>query len=173
VEAAIAAWSPSAAWLGGGTNLLDLMKIAVARPERIIDLSCVAGLDSIEELPNRDFRIGAMVRNSDLAWDGRILNTFPMIAEAILSGASGQLRNAATVGGNIMQKTRCAYFQDAFSACNRRLPGAGCDAIGGADTSMAVLGWNDACIAPPSRPITILPVSCMRSTSRRPSRKVR
>jgi xanthine dehydrogenase YagS FAD-binding subunit len=147
VDAAIAAWTPGAAWLGGGTNLIDLMKIGVAQPDIVIDLSRVPGLDVIEHLPNGDLRIGAMVRNSDLAWNAGVAADFPMVAEAILAGASGQLRNAATVGGNLMQKTRCAYFQDAFSACNRRVPGIGCDARGGVDTSMAVLGWSDACIA--------------------------
>jgi xanthine dehydrogenase YagS FAD-binding subunit len=147
IDAAIAAWTPGAAWLGGGTNLVDLMKVGVALPSTVIDLSRVPGLDAIEHLPNGDLRIGAMVRNSDVAWDVGVAADFPMIAEAILAGASGQLRNAATVGGNLMQKTRCAYFQDAVSACNRRVPGAGCDAKEGINASMAVLGWSDACIA--------------------------
>ena len=147
VEEALAAWSPDAAWLGGGTNLVDLMKVGVVQPGKLIDLTRLPGLDRIETLPDGSTRIGAMVRNADLAHDAGFAATFPMVAEALLSGASGQLRNAATVGGNLMQRTRCAYFADPHSACNRRIPGAGCDAVGGDTGGMAVLGWSQSCIA--------------------------
>ena len=147
VAEAIAAWQPGAAYLAGGTNLVDLMKTGATQPDKLIDINRLTGLDRIESLANGDTRIGALVRNADLAHDAGFAQAFPMVAEALLSGASGQLRNAATVGGNLLQRTRCAYFQDAHSACNRRTPGAGCDARGGDNAGMAVLGWSDSCIA--------------------------
>lgn len=147
VDDAIAAHKPGAAYLGGGTNLLDLMKIGVLQPDTLIDLGRIAELDAIEMLPDGGARIGALVKNSDLAYDRAFAAAFPMVAEAILAGASGQLRNAATVGGNLMQKTRCAYFQDPHSPCNRREPGTGCAAREGDNANLAVLGWSDACIA--------------------------
>lgn len=147
VAEAIAAYEPGAAYLGGGTNLLDLMKIGVMQPGKLIDLGRISELDAIEMLPGGGARIGALVKNSDLAHDRAFAAAFPMVAEAILAGASGQLRNAATVGGNLMQKTRCAYFQDAHSPCNRREPGTGCAAREGDNANLAVLGWSDACIA--------------------------
>ena len=147
VSEAIAAWETGAAFLGGGTNLVDLMKVGVEQPARLIDLNGVSGLDRIEMLPDGGARIGALVRNSDLAYHAEFAAAFPMVAEAILSGASGQLRNAATVGGNLMQRTRCAYFQDSHSACNRRAPGSGCDARKGDNANLAILGWSNACIA--------------------------
>ena len=147
VAEALAAWTPGAAYLGGGTNLVDLMKTGAMRPGKLIDLSRIAGLDAIETLADGSTRIGALVKNSDLAHDADFAARFPMVAEALLAGASGQLRNAATVGGNLLQKTRCAYFQDPHSACNRRTPGAGCDAHGGENSGLAVIGWSDTCIA--------------------------
>lgn len=147
VDEAIAAWSPEAAWLGGGTNLVDLMKVGVVHPAKLIDLTRLPGLDRIETLPDGSTRIGAMVRNADLAHDASFAAGFPMVAEALLSGASGQLRNAATVAGNLMQRTRCAYFADPHSACNRRTPGVGCDAKEGDNGGHAVLGWSASCIA--------------------------
>ncbi|PJE38117.1 hypothetical protein CVM52_02950 [Pseudooceanicola lipolyticus] len=144
---AIAAWSPGAAYLGGGTNLVDLMKIGVQQPDRLIDLGRLPGLDRIEMRPDGGARIGALVRNADLAHDPAFAAAFPVVAEALLAGASGQLRNMATVGGNLMQRPRCAYFQDPHSACNRRAPGAGCAARGGEASGLAVLGWSDSCIA--------------------------
>lgn len=147
IEEAIAAWTPEAAWLGGGTNLVDLMKTGALQPELVIDITRLQGLGNIETLPDGSTRIGALVNNSDLAYDPGISRRFPMVAEALLSGASGQLRNAATVGGNLMQRTRCAYFQDPNAACNRRAPGSGCDAREGENTNLAILGWNDICIA--------------------------
>ncbi len=147
VEEAIAVWTPDAAYLGGGTNLVDLMKTGALHPGKLIDLNRLLGLDLIEMLADGSTRIGAMVRNADLAHDAGFAATFPMIAEALLSGASGQLRNVATVGGNLMQRSRCAYFQDPYSACNRRTPGVGCDAKEGDNRSHAILGFSDACIA--------------------------
>jgi xanthine dehydrogenase YagS FAD-binding subunit len=142
-----ALWEPGAAWLGGGTNLVDLMKTGAAMPQRLIDLTGLPDLDGIALSPDGSARIGALVRNADLAHDRAFAASYPMIAEALLSGASGQLRNAATVGGNLMQRTRCAYFADPHSPCNKRTPGAGCAAIGGVNGTHAVLGWSEACIA--------------------------
>jgi xanthine dehydrogenase YagS FAD-binding subunit len=146
-EAIAAAAAPGATYLAAGTNLLDLMKGNVARPERLVDLTRLKGLDRIEHLPDAGVRIGALVRNADLAHDQNFARAYPALAEALLSGASAQLRNAATVGGNLMQRTRCAYFYDAASACNKREPGSGCDARGGENRLHAILGWSDACIA--------------------------
>ena len=146
-DAIVAAAEPGAAYLAAGTNLLDLMKGGVARPSRLIDVTRLPGLDRIEALADGGFRIGAMVRNADLARDAAFAAAFPAVAEALLSGASPQLRNAATVGGNLMQRTRCAYFYDPASACNRRDAGAGCDAREGENRTHAVLGWSPSCIA--------------------------
>lgn len=147
VAEAIAVWGPDAAYLGGGTNLVDLMKVGVAEPARLIDLTRLPGLDRIEVLEDGSTRIGTLVKNADLAHDAGFAIAFPMVAEALLSGASGQLRNVATVGGNLMQASRCAYFQDPQSACNRREAGSGCAAIGGVTHNHAVLGWSKGCIA--------------------------
>jgi xanthine dehydrogenase YagS FAD-binding subunit len=146
-EAIAAAAEPGAAFLAGGTNLVDLMKVGGARPARLIDIRRLPGLDRIEWLDDGAVRVGATVRNSDLAYDQRFARTYPAVAEALLSGASAQIRNAATIGGNLMQETRCAYFHDMASACNRREPGAGCDARQGQNRLHAVLGWSEHCIA--------------------------
>jgi xanthine dehydrogenase YagS FAD-binding subunit len=146
-DAVTAASRPGAAYLAAGTNLLDLMKGGVSRPDCVVDISHLPGLDHIEALPNGGARIGALVRNADLALDRDFARRFPVVAEALLSGASAQLRNAATVGGNLLQRTRCAYFYDVASACNKRTPGAGCDAHGGDNTLHAILGWTERCIA--------------------------
>jgi xanthine dehydrogenase YagS FAD-binding subunit len=146
-EAIAEAAQPGSAYLAAGTNLLDLMKGGALRPGRLIDITRLPGLDRIDERADGALRIGALVRNSDLAYDPRIQARFPAVAEALLSGASPQLRNAATVGGNLLQRTRCAYFYDTASACNRREPGAGCDAREGENRLHAVLGWSEACIA--------------------------
>src|SRR5579859_7827928 len=146
-EAVAAAAVPGAAYLAGGTNLLDLMKGGAARPDRLVDIGKLPGLDRIEALPEGGVRIGALVRNADLAHDPGFARRFPAVAEALLSGASGQLRNAATIGGNLLQRTRCPYFYDVASACNKRSPGAGCDARGGETRLHSVLGWSDSCIA--------------------------
>ena len=146
-EARAAGDRPGAAYLAGGTNLLDLMKGDVARPEILVDIGRLAGLDKIETLADGTVRIGALVRNSDLAYHHDVARRFPAVAEALLSGASAQLRNAATVAGNLMQRTRCAYFYDTAAACNKRDPGHGCDAKGGENHLHAVLGWSEHCIA--------------------------
>src|SRR6516225_9594618 len=146
-EAVAAAGVPGSAYLAGGTNLLDLMKGGIVSPQRLIDVSRLPGLDAIEPLPDGGLRIGAGVRNAELANDPIVSKRFPAVAEALLSGASAQLRNAATVGGNLLQRTRCAYFYDPASACNKHRPGAGCDARGGENRLHAVLGWSQSCIA--------------------------
>ncbi|MCL8486897.1 MULTISPECIES: FAD binding domain-containing protein [Bradyrhizobium] len=146
-EAIAAASAPGAAYLASGTNLLDLMKGNVVRPARLVDISHLTELTRIEHRENGDVRIGALVRNADLACDQSFARDFPAIVEALLSGASAQLRNAATVGGNLLQRTRCAYFFDPASGCNKRTPGAGCDAREGDNHQHAVLGWSEACIA--------------------------
>ena len=146
-EAIAAAAEPGSAYLAAGTNLLDLMKGGVSRPSRLVDVTRLPGLDRIEWQGDGSVRIGALVRNADLAHDVEFARAFPAVAEALLSGASAQLRNAATVGGNLLQRTRCAYFYDAASACNKRRPGAGCAAREGENRLHAVLGWSEACIA--------------------------
>jgi xanthine dehydrogenase YagS FAD-binding subunit len=148
VADAIAAGSlPGAVYLAAGTNLLDLMKGGVSRPDRLVDVTRLPGLDRIEALADGGVRIGALVRNADLAHDAAFAKAYPAVAEALLSGASAQLRNAATVGGNLLQRTRCAYFYDVASGCNKRKPGSGCDARHGENRLNAVLGWSDACTA--------------------------
>ena len=146
-DAVAAAAQPGAVYLAAGTNLLDLMKGGITRPDRLVDVTHLPGLDRIERLADGSLRIGALVRNADLAHDADFAKSYPAIAEALLSGASAQLRNAATVGGNLLQRTRCGYFYDAASACNKRQPGAGCDARDGDNRLHAVLGWSEACIA--------------------------
>jgi xanthine dehydrogenase YagS FAD-binding subunit len=146
-EAVAAAAEPGAVYLAAGTNLLDLMKGGVACPSRLVDVTRLPGLDRIQHLADGGVRIGAMVRNADLARDPDFVRSYPAVAEALLSGASAQLRNAATVGGNLLQRTRCAYFYDTASACNKRQPGSGCDARDGESRLQAVLGWSSSCIA--------------------------
>jgi len=146
-DAVSAASAPGAAYLAGGTNLLDLMKGGMTQPDRLVDVSHLPGLDAIEHRADGSVRIGARVRNADLAYDPVFARRFPAVAEALLSGASAQLRNAATVGGNLLQRTRCSYFYDVASACNKRTPGAGCEARGGDTRLHAVIGWSDSCIA--------------------------
>ncbi|MEA2777622.1 MAG: xanthine dehydrogenase YagS FAD-binding subunit, partial [Acetobacteraceae bacterium] len=146
-DAVAAAAQPGAVYLAAGTNLLDLMKGRVAQPARLVDITRLPGLDAIERLPDGGVRIGALVRNSDLAHDPDFARHYPAVAEALLSGASAQLRNAATTAGNLMQRTRCQYFYDTASACNKRDPGAGCDARGGSSRLHAVLGWSEHCVA--------------------------
>ncbi len=146
-DAVAAASAPGAAYLAAGTNLLDLMKGGISRPDRVVDISHLPNLDRIDDLADGSIRVGALVRNADLAHDARFAQRFPMVAEALLSGASAQLRNAATVGGNLLQRTRCAYFYDTASACNKRTPGLGCDARGGDNRLHAIIGWSESCIA--------------------------
>jgi xanthine dehydrogenase YagS FAD-binding subunit len=146
-EAVAAGSKPGSAFLAGGTNILDLMKGGAVRPDRLVDVTRLPDLDRVEWLPDGSVRVGALVRNADLATDRDFAKAYPAIAEALLSGASAQLRNAATVGGNLMQRTRCSYFYDVASACNRRDPGTGCDALHGENRLHAVLGWSENCIA--------------------------
>jgi xanthine dehydrogenase YagS FAD-binding subunit len=146
-DAIASAAAPGAAYLAAGTNLIDLMKGGIAQPTRLVDVTRLPGLDRIDHLPDGGVRIGALVRNADLAHDPAFAKSYPAVAEALLSGASAQLRNAATVGGNLLQRTRCGYFYDAASACNKRQPGAGCDAREGENRLHAVLGWSEGCIA--------------------------
>jgi xanthine dehydrogenase YagS FAD-binding subunit len=146
-EAVRAAGAPHAAFLAGGTNLLDLMKGGIAQPAVLVDITRLPHLDTISQTPDGGTRIGALVRNSDLAHDKAFARHYPAVAEALLAGASAQLRNAATTAGNLMQRTRCPYFYDTASACNKRDPGAGCEALGGETRLQAILGWSDHCIA--------------------------
>jgi xanthine dehydrogenase YagS FAD-binding subunit len=135
-----------AKFISGGTNLLDLMKLEIERPTHLVDISRLA-LRDIEALPDGGLRIGAQAANSDTAADARVRARYPVLSEALLSGASGQLRNKASIGGNLLQRTRCPYFYDTPSACNKRNPGSGCAAIGGINRIHAILGASDACIA--------------------------
>jgi xanthine dehydrogenase YagS FAD-binding subunit len=137
---------PSAKFIAGGTNLIDLMKEDVERPSRLIDISRLP-LKSVEETAGGGLRIGALVPNSDLAYHPLIEQRYPMLASAILAGASQQLRNMASTGGNLLQRTRCAYFYDTATACNKREPGTGCSAISGVNRGHAILGASDSCIA--------------------------
>jgi xanthine dehydrogenase YagS FAD-binding subunit len=141
-----AAAKPGAKFISGGTNLLDLMKLEIERPTHLVDISRLPFRD-IQELPGGGLRIGAQAANSDTAADVRVRARYPVLAEAILAGASGQLRNKASIGGNLLQRTRCPYFYDAPSPCNKRDPGSGCAAIGGVNRIHAILGASDACIA--------------------------
>jgi xanthine dehydrogenase YagS FAD-binding subunit len=136
---------PGALMIAGGTTLVDLMKAGVERPDVVIDINRLP-LGAIDVMPG-GVRIGALARNSDVADDPTVAREFPMLAQALAAGASGQLRNMATVGGNLLQRTRCTYFRDNVSHCNKRAPGSGCDAIGGVNRTHAVLGTSAACIA--------------------------
>ncbi len=143
---ALLAQAPQGAFLGGGTNLVDHMKLGVASPDLLVDITHLP-YDRIEQLPDGGIRIGAMVRNSDLAADRTIRSRYPVLAQALLAGASGQLRNLATTGGNLLQRTRCVYFQDISKPCNKREPGSGCPAREGYHRNLAILGASEACIA--------------------------
>jgi len=145
-EAIAAAAQPGARLVAGGTNLLDLMKLGIEGPAHIVDINRI-GLDRIEDAPEGGLRIGALVRNADLAAHPRVRQHYPVLTRALVSGASGQLRNKASVSGNLMQRTRCPYFYNTDMACNKRQPGSGCSAIGGVGHNFAVLGASDACIA--------------------------
>ncbi|HVE07839.1 MAG TPA: xanthine dehydrogenase family protein subunit M [Paraburkholderia sp.] len=143
------AQQPGACFIGGGTNLLDLMKGGVSRPVKLIDITHIGGgLDTISTLPDGGLRIGALVRNSDGANHALVRERYPLLTQALLAGASAQLRNMATVGGNLMQRTRCSYFYDtAFAQCNKRQPGSGCAAREGFSRTHAILGASAQCIA--------------------------
>jgi xanthine dehydrogenase YagS FAD-binding subunit len=154
VAQAVQAGSKSSTWqqgatvrfVAGGTTLVDLMKLGVERPQELVDINAL-GLDKIEALPGGGLRVGALVRNSAMAHDASVQRDYPVLSEALLSGASPQLRNMATTGGNLLQRTRCVYFRDTAHACNKRQPGSGCSAIGGFNRMMAILGTSDKCIA--------------------------
>ena len=133
-------------FVAGGTNLLDLMKADVMRPERLVDISRL-GLDRIEDTDGGGLRLGALARNADTAYDARVQARYPMLSKAILAGASAQLRNMATNGGNLLQRTRCYYFYDTGTPCNKREPGTGCGALTGVNRIHAILGASDRCIA--------------------------
>ncbi|GHF60739.1 FAD-binding molybdopterin dehydrogenase [Amycolatopsis bartoniae] len=138
--------NPSSTFLGGGTNLVDHLKLGVARPDVLVDVTSLTS-DEITEREDGGLSIGAAVRNSDLAADRRVRERYPVLAQALLSGATGQLRNMATTGGNPLQRTRCVYFQDVTTPCNKREPGSGCSAIGGYTRYHAILGASEHCIA--------------------------
>jgi xanthine dehydrogenase YagS FAD-binding subunit len=144
--AAVVRGGPGARFISGGTNLLDLMKLEIEQPTHLVDISRLP-LRSIEDLSDGGLRIGAQAANSDTAADSRIRSRYPALSEALLSGASGQLRNKASMGGNLLQRTRCPYFYDVTSACNKREPGAGCAAISGINRIHAILGASQHCIA--------------------------
>jgi xanthine dehydrogenase YagS FAD-binding subunit len=136
----------SVRFLAGGTTLVDLMKLGVERPDRVVDINRL-GLDGIHKQENGDLFIGATVKNSDLAHHPLVRGSYSALSQAILAGASTQLRNAATTAGNLLQRTRCMYFRDIASACNKRVPGSGCPAIAGANRMLAILGTSESCIA--------------------------
>lgn len=140
------AQAPNGTFLAGGTNLVDLMRLGVATPDVLVDVRRL-GSDRITELPDGGLRIGAAVPNSELAADRRVRRRYPVLSQALLSGASGQLRNLATTGGNLLQRTRCVYFQNVTTPCNKRQPGSGCSALEGYHRELAILGWSDACVA--------------------------
>lgn len=144
--AAAVAAKPGAKFIAGGTNLLDLMKLQIEVPRHLVDVTRI-GLDRIEPTAEGGLRIGAHVRNVDLAADPRVRRDYGVLSRALLSGASGQLRNKATTAGNLLQRTRCPYFYDTAQPCNKRSPGSGCAAIGGFNRNLAVLGTSDKCIA--------------------------
>ena len=143
---ALLAQAPAGAFLAGGTNLVDHLKLGVRQPDVLVDITRLP-YDRIEPLPDGGVRIGALVRNSDLAADRSIRARYPALAQALLAGASGQLRNMATAGGNLLQRTRCVYFQDVTKPCNKREPGSGCSARAGYHRELAILGASEACIA--------------------------
>ena len=144
--ASTAAVTQGARFIAGGTNLLDLMKLQIETPTHLIDVNHL-GLDRIEPTAEGGLRIGAMVRNTDLAADKVVRRDYAVLSRALLAGASGQLRNKATTGGNLLQRTRCPYFYDTRMPCNKRVPGSGCGALKGMSRSLAILGTSDACIA--------------------------
>ncbi len=144
--ATAAARRPGAKFIAGGTNLLDLMKLEIETPAHLIDVNGLA-LDTIEATPEGGLRVGALVRNTDLAADERVRRDYGVLARALLAGASGQLRNKATTAGNLLQRTRCPYFYDTNQPCNKRQPGSGCAALEGYSRQLAIVGGSDACIA--------------------------
>jgi xanthine dehydrogenase YagS FAD-binding subunit len=146
-DQAVALMDGEARYLGGGTNLVDLMRLGVETPACLVDVTRLGGHDRIEETDGGGLRIGAAVSNSQLAVDARVRTWYPVLSEAVLHGASGQLRNLATVGGNLLQRTRCAYFTDVTKPCNKREPGSGCPAREGHHHNHAILGNSELCVA--------------------------
>ncbi|KPU90243.1 FAD-binding molybdopterin dehydrogenase [Variovorax paradoxus] len=146
LERALHEFAPGSQWIAGGTNVLDLMKEGVARPGRLIDITGL-GLDRIETTEGGGLRLGALAPNADTAWHPLVREGYPLLSAAILAGASPQIRNMATNGGNLLQRTRCVYFYDLGAPCNKREPGTGCPAIGGLSRQHAVLGASERCIA--------------------------
>jgi xanthine dehydrogenase YagS FAD-binding subunit len=145
-QAIQAAGQSQTRFIAGGTTLLDLMKLNVERPSRLVDINRLP-LDQVEKLPDGRLRIGATVRNSDLAHHPTVVSDYAVLSQALLSGASAQLRNMATTGGNLLQRTRCMYFRNEAMACNKRTPGSGCSAIEGDNRTLAILGTSKDCIA--------------------------
>ena len=143
--------APSTRFVAGGTNLIDLMKLDVERPAHVVDINDLARRDpslaAIAELPDGGLRIGGLARMRDVAWDARVRERYPVVSQSLLLAASGQLRNMATIGGNVLQRTRCPYFRDTAMPCNKREPGSGCSAIRGINRTEAVLGTSEQCIA--------------------------
>jgi xanthine dehydrogenase YagS FAD-binding subunit len=167
VADAVAAVAGGATFLGGGTNLVDLMRLGVEAPRLLVDVS---RLDArVQDTGDGGLRIGASVRNSDLAADDRVRSRYPAVAQALLAGASGQLRNMATTGGNLLQRTRCPYFQDVTKPCNKRAPGSGCPAREGEHRNLAVLGWSEHCVAthPSDFAVALAAFDAVVETSRR------
>ncbi len=138
---------PNGKFIAGGTNLIDLMKENVMRPDTLIDINKVPGINIIETLKNGGLRLGALVKNAETAYNETVQKRYPLLSKAILAGASAQLRNMASNGGNLLQRTRCYYFYDTATPCNKRLPGSGCSAIGGYNRIHAILGASESCIA--------------------------
>jgi xanthine dehydrogenase YagS FAD-binding subunit len=152
IESAVrAASKPASKFIAGGTTLIDLMKLDVERPTTVVDVTTLsrrdASLAGVSELPGGGLRLGALAHMSDVAWDARVRDRYPLVSQSLLLAASGQLRNMATMGGNILQRTRCPYFRDTATACNKREPGSGCSAIGGFNRTHAILGTSEHCIA--------------------------
>ena len=152
IETALRAGAASGTkFVAGGTNIIDLMKLNVERPTHLVDINDLGrrnpSLSMIADLPNDGLRLGALARMRDVAWDARVRERYPVVSQALLLAASGQLRNMATIGGNVLQRTRCPYFRDTAMPCNKRVPGSGCSAIAGINRTEAVLGTSDHCIA--------------------------
>lgn len=150
-SAARAGAAPSTRFVAGGTNLIDLMKLNVERPTHVVDINSLTrndpSLGAIVDLPNGGLRIGGLARMRDVAWDTRVRERYPVVSQSLLLAASGQLRNMATIGGNVLQRTRCPHFRDTAMPCNKREPGSGCSAIVGINRTEAILGTSDHCIA--------------------------
>ena len=146
-SSALAKQHSNSNFIAGGTNLIDLMKENIARPDTLIDINKVSSLNTIANLPGGGLRLGALVKNAETAYDHRVQKNYPLLSQAILAGASAQLRNMASNGGNLLQRTRCYYFYDTATPCNKREPGTGCSALGGYNRIHAILGASENCIA--------------------------